>query len=398
MKKKYLIIFLSLIIVYLLVNSVINTGNYANFKKKFPEDLKTKIKKYIFPYKYIEQKDDIIKMQNDFNSKIDEINTSLVLKSSFKFTKKNKEELNELRKLIKKDFILDESQIKLEKFENSKFLKRYKINNKISDNNIILYKVNYYSIAHYGMMNFSSDTCESKKLLIYNQGHDGGAYKLNYFKEITDYLFSNCYDILYLNMTGRSFNLMKKKELNFPNIKSGVDPRSHEIYSDFFDQEFSNKKPLSLMLSGNYYLIKKILNENNYTEVIMIGISGGGWYSTVLPSIITEINKSISFAGTIPFVYRVNKKNLGDWEYYESKIFNYLNYIDLYTLNTLDENLEINRKHFQVYNNNDPCCFDGKFVNHFKKSFETKNFYVLSSENEKHSIQKEEFIEILNNN
>ena len=131
MKKKYLIIFLSLIIVYLLVNSVINTGNYANFKKKFPEDLKTKIKKYIFPYKYIEQKDDIIKMQNDFNSKIDEINTSLVLKSSFKFTKKNKEELNELRKLIKKDFILDESQIKLEKFENSKFLKRYKINNKI---------------------------------------------------------------------------------------------------------------------------------------------------------------------------------------------------------------------------------------------------------------------------
>ena len=62
MKKKYLIIFLSLIIVYLLVNSVINTGNYANFKKKFPEDLKTKIKKYIFPYKYIEQKDDIIKM------------------------------------------------------------------------------------------------------------------------------------------------------------------------------------------------------------------------------------------------------------------------------------------------------------------------------------------------
>ena len=35
----------------------------------------------------------------------------------------------------------------------------------------------------------------------------------------------------------------------------------HTIYSKFYDEKYPNKKPLSLMLSGNYYLIKKFLSE-----------------------------------------------------------------------------------------------------------------------------------------
>ena len=65
------------------------------------------------------------------------------------------------------------------------------------------------------------------------------------------------------------------------------------------------------MLSGNYYLIKKIINSSNYNEVVMIGISGGGWYATMLAAIMPEIDKSISFAGTIPLLLTNFRDNRG---------------------------------------------------------------------------------------
>ena len=42
---------------------------------------------------------------------------------------------------------------------------------------------------------------------------------------------------------------------------------SHFIYQYFFDENYPEKYPISLMLSGNYYIIKEI--ESNYDEIIM---------------------------------------------------------------------------------------------------------------------------------
>ncbi len=149
------------------------------------------------------------------------------------------------------------------------------------------------------------------------------------------------------------------KSFAFPGIKKLKNSNDHYVFSTFKDNKI-NSQPLSLMLSGNYYLIKNIIQ--NYDEIVMIGISGGGWYTTIISSLIPEINKSFSFAGTIPFVFKTKIENIGDWEQYASSIWDLYDYWDFYFLSTLDSNGNLNRYHYQIYNINDDCCFRGKEV------------------------------------
>ena len=64
-------------------------------------------------------------------------------------------------------------------------------------------------------------------------------------------------------------NLGYNKDIsNFPlpiDIKDSEND-VHKLYYEFYNERFPNKKTLSLMLSGNYYLIKKILSESSYDE------------------------------------------------------------------------------------------------------------------------------------
>ena len=73
---------------------------------------------------------------------------------------------------------------------------------------------------------------------------------------------------------------------------------------------------------GRVALIKNMIKQNNYQEVVMLGISGGGWYTTLLSSVITEIEISYSFAGTMPLLFRLFDTNYGDWEQIDSSLYN----------------------------------------------------------------------------
>ena len=65
----------------------------------------------------------------------------------------------------------------------------------------------------------------------------------------------------------------------------------------------------------------------------MVGLSGGGWYTTFLSSIITEINSSYSIAGTMPLIFYLDPLiNAGDWEQHTSSIFKIIDYVDLVIL------------------------------------------------------------------
>ena len=131
----------------------------------------------------------------------------------------------------------------------------------------------------------------------------------------------------------------------------------------------------------------------------MVGLSGGGWYTTFLSSLIPEINSSYSIAGTAPLIFYAIFDNHGDWEQHETSIFKEITYVDLYILSTLDENFNSNRKHYQIYNHNDPCCFGSdtsKYIDRIFKDLNIPNFEVLIWKNNKHSILIDEFMELLN--
>ena len=191
-----------------------------------------------------------------------------------------------------------------------------------------------------------------------------------------------------LTMSNLGYNY-NQDSVNFPLIDlSKKEEDIHEMYINFYDENFPKKKPLSLMLSGNYYLIKKIISESSYDEIYMVGMSGGGWYSTFLAAIIPEIKVSFSFSGTMPLFLHFSERVKGDFEQSKSKIFEKVSYWDLYFLATLDNFYKASRKHTQVYNRYERSFGDpyATIMKDVSDNIKNTYFKVEALNNNKHNI------------
>jgi hypothetical protein len=90
----------------------------------------------------------------------------------------------------------------------------------------------------------------------------------------------------------------------------------------------------------------------------MVGLSGGGWTTTLAAAIDTRIDKSFRVAGSYPIYLRSNSSRdwgRGDYEQTVPEIYNTANYLELYILGSHGAN----RKQLQIINQYDSCCFAG---------------------------------------
>ena len=377
MKTKFTIFFTALFFIFLYLSFYPNTSKNQYVKKikiLFPITFKEKIKESNFFQKFY-----VYKLTKE-------------AKKSFS----NKKKLRELRKEIIEENILDKEQITF--IENSELLEKLKTEQSINSNFRLL-GVNFYGTTEYGVLEYADKKTPDNKLFIYIDDHPTCTYsKKNYafdsFIKIKKHYSNKGFDFLSLCMSNIAWN---SKQVDFPGIDKNARPM-HEIYKNFYDKEYQNKKPLSLMLSGNYYLINKVLNENKYERVDLVGLTGGGWYATLLSAVIPEIQKSISWVGTIPITLRFYLPNKGDWEQEKSKFWTHNDYWDLYYLSTLDKNFQQSRKHYQVYIENHKYAFNGPFAKIMKSvSDELKNKYfkvIFFSENSR-SVDLDTIIPIL---
>ncbi|MGH7957551.1 MAG: hypothetical protein ACREH8_11150 [Opitutaceae bacterium] len=90
----------------------------------------------------------------------------------------------------------------------------------------------------------------------------------------------------------------------------------------------------------------------NYRTFHMIGLSGGGWTTTVYAAIDPTIQCSFPVAGTMPLYLRQGG-SVGDREQYESSFYRLAGYPDLYILGSQGRG----RKQVQILNRRDDCCF-----------------------------------------
>ena len=380
MKKNHKIIFISLLFSFLFISILLTSYFANNLYGIIHSDFSQTMKKFI---------------PNNVKSLItkNSITHFFLINSSVKKLKKNLNDKNILNKkeIILKHFLLNESQIK--------FNKEDPIGTKINyiDNNVELYSVKFYEVTEFGVL--KKNKKNNRKLLIYIQGHSGNPYDFKSFLDLKKQFSKLNYDVLSLYMSNLGFN--KKgyitNTLNFPGIDKKEDV--HEIYYKYKDKNNPDKYPLSLMLTGNHYLIKNILKKYNYEEVIATGISGGGWYATILSALNENIDISMSFSGTrsIPFQYYSCCK---DFEVSYSKIYNFLDYEDLYYLATLDSDGHQNRYHYQIYDFYEGKAFGGKFVKSMKKisdKFNNKFFNVLLKYDDNHAINVKMIHQIINN-
>jgi len=387
---KILFIFLIASSFYFIIYFNEDKNFFLGIKNILPIKLKENIKIFLFPYKLKEEKD--IWKSHSFKT------NEIIKISEFTFNLSDINSLKNKREILLTKYILNKEQITFsEVYKNDKTFKKFNQEEK-NLNDARVYKVKYYNIDHYGFFHEGDKKCNEKKLIIYVNGHSDSAYQHDDFLLFKNTIKDKCYDLFVLGMSGLGFNSISNN--SFPGQLKEIDKSSHEVFKTFKDINFKIKKPLSLMLSGNYFLIKNFLNSTSkYQKIYMVGLSGGGWYTTFLSSIITDINSSFSIAGTSPLIFQANVlDNYGDWEQNSSEVYKELNYVDLYLLSTYDENFNKTRKHYQIYNSGDPCCFKIDTSTKMKKIFEKlniKNFDIIIWKNDKHSILPQQLIKLL---
>jgi pimeloyl-ACP methyl ester carboxylesterase len=92
---------------------------------------------------------------------------------------------------------------------------------------------------------------------------------------------------------------------------------------------------------------------NSFSRYDMVGLSGGGWTTAILPALDLRIKISIPVAGSWPGMQFIDGCANSDEEQCWSNWYTVAGYIDLYIMASYGPN----RRQFQILNFSDDCCF-----------------------------------------
>jgi hypothetical protein len=222
----------------------------------------------------------------------------------------------------------------------------------------------YYGIKTKGVLTRSKG--ESSCLLIYANGHHEGLYDTYFLRTKNMALKEGC-DVLRLSMLGMGTNL---GQVTFPTRSGRVmltaqESMNHDLYASYFDKDYPDLSPISLFITGNHAIVDSL--DESYDSIYMVGLSGGGWMTTLLAALMPDIDASIAFAGSLPIEFREHPEDIGDYEQTEDPFWRSNDYWQLYILGMLDDYSELSRRVFLIYAYNDSCCFRGTTARRFKE-------------------------------
>ena len=114
--------------------------------------------------------------------------------------------------------------------------------------------------------------------------------------------------------------------------------------------------PIKYFIEPVVVVINYLREKDDNAPISMVGISGGGWTTTLAAAIDPRIKKSFPVAGSYPIYLRSNsKRDWGDYEQTAPEIYSAVNYLELYVLGAHG----LGRKQLQIINQFDACCFAG---------------------------------------
>ena len=186
----------------------------------------------------------------------------------------------------------------------------------------------------------------NSKLVVYHQGHSNGFIK---GKSTINEFLKNGYSVAAFSMP-----LIEKDHqpiIDIPNI-GHIKFQEHKQFSLLETDDFS---PLTYFFTPITLTLNYLDKNYEFTDYHMIGISGGGWTTTVYSGIDSRISKSFAISGSLPLPLRYQVQDIGDWEQLHPGIYNIASYLDLYIMSSHGEN----REFVQIFNKHDPCCFAG---------------------------------------
>ncbi|MGW5059393.1 hypothetical protein ACWEQ2_19060 [Streptomyces sp. NPDC004096] len=197
------------------------------------------------------------------------------------------------------------------------------------------------------------------RLGIYHTGHgEDPAIRLPTVQALLDH----GYAVLCSDMPFAGWNVQLIREPSDPkkyiDIAGGT--KAHNRLSAYESSRFSATTFFlePLVVGVNY--ARKILRPQS---IAMIGLSGGGWTTTVYAAVDTRVTRSYPTAGTLPFYLRPGPPidSTGDWEQGSVQgatvpgFYSIASFGDLYVMGAVGSR----RGQLQILNRFDACCFAG---------------------------------------
>jgi pimeloyl-ACP methyl ester carboxylesterase len=185
---------------------------------------------------------------------------------------------------------------------------------------------------------------QNDRLMLYHAGHSeqlfmaGGDHTIRH-------LIEQGFDVLGFYMPGFG-----------PNSPLPPAPNRHDAFAH---QETMRFTPLVYFLEPVVVVLNYITAQHIFSDIGMIGISGGGWTTTLCAAIDPRIRRSYPVAGSLPLYLRTppcsSELEPGDWEQSRSGLYATVDYTALYVLGAYGQD----RQQVQVLIQYDSCCFWG---------------------------------------
>ena len=196
----------------------------------------------------------------------------------------------------------------------------------------------------------------NKKLILYHHGHDGD-FILG--KDTIQFFLERNFTVLAMTMPLIGMNNQPIVEIDgFGEMKL----ISHEQFRFLEKNKFN---PMKLFIHPIQVSLNFLEKEYDFKRYSIIGISGGGWTGLVYSAIDDRISDSFSVASSIPFYLKVEQRDMGDYEQMNIDLYKITNYLELYVLAAYGDD----RKHIQIFNKNDSCCYSGN-------GYESYEFFI----------------------
>ncbi len=187
----------------------------------------------------------------------------------------------------------------------------------------------------------------NNRVVLYHQGHQGDFY---IDKAQIRQFIDNGYAVAAFSMPLLGLN--NQPIIQLPHVGQ-LKLTSHEQMK-FLSPEHGH--PIKYFIEPVVTVLNYLGNNFDYERVAMVGISGGGWTTTLAAAVDTRILKSYPVAGSYPIYLRSNSpRDWGDYEQTVPELYGTMDYLELYVLGAYGEQ----RKQLQILNLYDSCCFAG---------------------------------------
>ena len=186
----------------------------------------------------------------------------------------------------------------------------------------------------------------NEKLILYHHGHDGD-FLLG--KDTIQFFLERNFTVLAMTMPLVGMNNQPTVEID------GIGEMKLISHDQLRFLEKNSFNPMKLFIHPIQVSLNFLEKEYDFKRYSIIGLSGGGWTGIVYSAIDDRISDSFSVASSMPFYLRVDERDIGDYEQTNIDLYKISNYLELYVLAAYGDD----RKHIQIFNKNDPCCYSG---------------------------------------